>query len=247
VGCRGGEGLLFGRNYSSGTFVDYVLEAFSGARTMRIEIAALILLFSSVACSAPDRLEMPPISGSPPGWKSFNLTTIPESNCPIIAGEYSEPPFIYRSGKVAGFMPKDNLDLYSSYIPFHLGERREMETNDINLHGDHFWVRQPDATQFFFVYLNDSTGTLVEYHFRSKEGDFECRDGHIEFPYYEIDGMVEGRSVNFQIRNIVIKDEQDALIIQSTRGPLRGAAKMTENPFTTEFFRYPKVDDTRSN
>ena len=207
---------------------------------MKTEIATLIILFSSTACSAPDRLEMPPISGPPPGWGSFTLTTMPESDCPIIAGEYSEPPSIYRSREVEGFLPKDNLDLYSSYIPFHLGERREMETNDINLPGDHFWIRQPDAAQFFFVYLNDRTGTLVEYHFRSEEGDFECQDGHIEFPNYEINGMIEGRSVNFQIRNILIKDEQDALIIQSTRGPFRGTAKMTENSFTTEFFRYPK-------
>lgn len=214
---------------------------------MRTETAVLILLLSSAACSAPDRLEMPPIPGPPPGWKSFNLTTIPESNCPSIAGEYSEPPSIYRSRKEEGFMPKDNLDLYSSYIPFHLGERRDLETNDINLHGDHFLVRQPDATQFFFVYLNDRTGTLVEYHFRSSEGDFECQGGHIEFPLYKIYGMVEGLSVNFQIRNIVIKDEQDAFIIQSTRGPLRETAKITENPFTTEFYRYPKVHSTYSN
>ena len=209
---------------------------------MKTEITALILMVSSVACSAPDRLEMPPIPDPPPNWKSFSLSFSPESNCPNLEGEYSEPPLIYRSGKKAKYTPSDNFDLYSSYIPFHLGERRELEANDSDLAKDHFVIRQPDDTQFYFVYLNEHTRSLVEYYFRSTEGDFECQNGYIEFPNYTTYGMIEGRSVNFQIRNVVLMDETGALVIQSTRGPFRGKLSNTKQEFTFEFFRYSSSD-----
>ena len=156
---------------------------------------------------------------------------------------YSQPPLISRSGKEASFIPKDISGLYSSYIPFHLGDRRELKANDIGLDSDHFAILQPDATQFYFLYLNEYSGSLVEYHFRSTEGDFECQDGYVEFPHFTTYGMIEGKSVNFQIRNILIKDAGGSLVIQSTRGPFRGGVTNGVGEFTFEFFQYPLVDD----
>ena len=92
---------------------------------MKTEITALIVMFLSAACSVPDKLEMPPFPNPPTNWKPFSLLSIPGSNCPKLEGEYSEPPLIYRSGKKVKYPSTDNFDLYSSYIPFHLGERRE--------------------------------------------------------------------------------------------------------------------------
>ncbi len=175
------------------------------------------------------------------------MSSIPGTNCPDLAGEYSEHPLIYRSGKELKYISGDNFDLYSSYIPFHLGERRELAANDMDLATDHFVIRQPDATQFYFVYRSEQTGSLVEYHFRSTEADFECQAGYIEFPNYTIYGMIEGRSVNFQIRNTVNRDKGGALIIQSTRGPFRGNAGKISNEFSYEFFRYPNASETRAN
>lgn len=209
---------------------------------MKKVTAALIIVFLSVACSAKERLEMPPIPEPPSNWKAYNWSTISGTICPKLAGEYSEPPLINRSGKEAGFIPNDSFDLYSSYIPFHLGERRELESNDLNLVSDHFVIQQPDSTQFYFVYLNEQTGFLVEYRFRASEGDYECKGGYIEFPIYSTFGMIEGRTVNFQIRNIVVKDESGAFVIQSTRGPSRETSTNSINEFLFEFFQYPKVE-----
>lgn len=210
---------------------------------MRTEIATLILIFSSVSCSAPEILGMPTVPDALSKWSTFSLSLVPESKCPNMAGEYSEPPLIYRSGTDARYTPSDNFDLYSSYIPFHLGERRELGANDLGLARDHFVIRQPDLDQFYFVYLNEDAKALVEYHFRSTEGDFECQDGYIEFPNYSAYGMIEGGTVNFQIRNIVAKDDGGSLVIQSTRGPFLGNSTRTTDEFTYEFFLYPNVDE----
>jgi len=205
-------------------------------KNLTIVIAAV---FSGVACSAPDRLEIPPLPGPPSAWTQFSTSSIPESDCPMIQGEYLEPPSIYRSGKESKYLPKDNLDLYGGYIPFHLAERKELVENEMGLTSNRFAIQQPDPTHFYFFYLNEQTGNPVEYHFRSENGAFQCHDGYIEFPNYSTYGMIEGRSVNFQIRNVLLKDKEGALVIQSTRGPYRGNPGKAEKKFMFEFFRYP--------
>ena len=207
-----------------------------------MKIAALALAFMGVACSAPEMLEIPYPPDTPNNWKKFSTSTIAGTDCPILEGEYLEPPSIYRSGKEVRHIPKDNMDLYGGYIPFHLGERNELSVNEMNLTSHRFVIRQPNATQFYFFYLIEQTNTLVEYHFRSEEGDFECQAGHIEFPKITRYGMIEGRSMNFQIRNILLKDKSGALVIQSTRGPYRGNPSKAEKEFSYEFFRYSKAN-----
>lgn len=210
---------------------------------MRTEIATLIIVFLSTACSAKEIVEMPPFPDPPVDWKPFIRSTPSGTICPKLTGVYSQPPLINRSGKEASFTPKDISGLYSSYIPFHLGDREEMKVNNIGLTSDHFVIRQPDTSQFYFMYLNEYSGSLVEYHFQSREGDFECRDGYMEFPHFTTYGMIEGKTANFQIRNILIKDEGGALVIQSTRGPYRGSLANGIGEFTFEFFQYPIVED----
>jgi len=214
---------------------------------MRSELAALALAFSSVACSVPERLAIPPPPDPPTGWNQFSMSTVSGTDCPILEGEYLEPPSIYRSGKEAKYIPKDNMDLYSGYIPFHLAERKDLAVNEIGLTSDHFLIRQPDVTQFYFLYLNEQTKNIVEYHFQSDEGDFKCNGGYIEFPNYTVYGMIEGTSVNFQIRNIIVKDNAGALIIQSTRGPFRGNPSKVTNEFMYEFFRYSAANGVGLN
>lgn len=206
---------------------------------MKNLIIIVSLVFSGFACSTPSRLELPPPPGPPGGWIQFSTTTISGSNCPMIEGEYLEPPTIHRSGHDSKYLPKDTAWLFFGYIPLHHADRKELAASELNIRRNSFVIRQPDASHFFLSFLNAGATAISEYHFRSDEGDFECSGGYIEFSEISRYGMIEGRSVNFQIRNILLKDKTDALIIQSTRGPFRGYSSKTAKDFMYEFFRYP--------
>ena len=206
---------------------------------MRNAVTFSALLVLAFGCSAPDKLEIPPIPGPPDDWNQFSISLITGSDCPSIEGTYSEPPIIYRSGKKKKHLPTDNLGLYSGYVPFHRADRKVLAASALNISRDSFVIRQPDPSQFYFSMLNHEATAISEYHFRADEGDFECLAGHIKFPNYTSYGMIEGRSFNFQIRNVLLKDETGALVIQSSRGPYRGKPSKAKNDFMFEFFRYP--------
>ena len=206
---------------------------------MRDFVIGAVIAISTAACAAPEIIEFPSLPGPPGDWYQFNTTTIPASDCPMIEGEYLEPPSVQRSGRIAKLLPKDNYWLFFGYIPLHNADREELNPGELNIVKNSFVIRQPDASQFYFSFLNHEATAISEYHFRSSEGDFECHDGYIEFPSYSTYGMIEGRSVNFQIRNVLLKDKEGALVIQSTRGPYRGNPGKAEKKFMFEFFRYP--------
>lgn len=205
---------------------------------MRTKVLMMVWAFASVSCSSPDELEIPPSPDPPSHWNDFSTSTMSNSDCPTIAGIYLEPPFIYRLGVDTELIPKDITGLYSRYIPFHRAERNELEANEMSLLNNSFAIRQTDSTQFFFSYFNEPTNVVVEYHFQSDKGDFECRNGRIEFPIITSYGVIEGMSVNFQIKNVLLKDVDGALVIHSTGGPYRGRASKQRNAFMTEFIRY---------
>lgn len=205
---------------------------------MRNKIALISILISGVSCSAPDQLEIPIPRALPSNWASFSMSTIPGTDCPKIEGTYLDPPDIYRSSADLEDVPKDNLNLYSSYVPFHRAERRELSLEDQNMSAKSFIIRQPSANEFYFTYFAERIKALVEYHFQSSEGDFICIDGYIEFPHFTSYGMIEGVSMNFQIRNMMLKDDTGALIIQSTRGPYRKYIMKSKNTFSDEIYRY---------
>lgn len=209
---------------------------------MKYKISIFIVLCMTASCSARDKLEMPLIPNPPPDWEPFSTATLQASECPELEGVYAEPPLIHRSGKTKRFVPSDNLDMYSSYIPFHLGDRSVLRTGAVDYTDNHFKITQPDPAQFFIVYKNRPTDEVVQLHFRQSDGDFECANGMIRFPEYQVTGMVEGSSLNFQIRNIIAKDNSGALVIQSTRGPYRGVSGELNNEFSYEFIRYPSVE-----
>jgi len=214
---------------------------------LKNEIAIVALVFSSVACSAPDKLELPILPDAPNEWIQFSRSTIPGSDCPAIEGVYLEPPSIQRSGNDNKYLPKDTSWLFIGYIPLHLAERKVLTASTHNISKNSFAIRQPDATHFYFSFLNHQATAISEYYFRSDEGDFDCHDGYIEFPRITRYGMIEGRSVNFQIRNILLKDKSGALVIQSTRGPYRGNPSKAEKEFSHEFFRYTKANSAGFN
>ena len=205
---------------------------------MKNKITVTFLVLFGVSCSTPDKLKMPAPHTAPINWTAFSMSTIPGTDCPIIEGTYLDPPSIFRSADGAKNVPKDNLSLYSAYIPFHRADRRELGLVQQDMLANSFIIRQPEADEFYFLYFAKHINSLVEYYFQSSEGDFECRDGHIEFPRFTSYGMIEGISVNFQIRNILLKDEKGALVIQSTRGPYRKNIMKSKNTFTDEFYRY---------
>ena len=101
---------------------------------MRIVTISMTLAFSGFGCSVPDRLAMPSPPGPPSTWNQFSASTLPRSNCPEIEGVYLEPPSIYRSEKETSHTPKDNFDLYSGYVPFHLGDRKELSDIEYLMH-----------------------------------------------------------------------------------------------------------------
>ena len=213
---------------------------------MRVTIFTLLIAVSSAACTGSARLEFPVLPDPPINWSQWSLTTLSNSNCPIIEGVYEQPPIIHRIGEKAGYLPDDKMDLYSGYIPFFRANRKEGVPSSLNLPQNGFEIRQPDATEFYFSYFNENKTLLVEYHFRSVEGDFNCYNGFMEFPTITNYGMIDGTSMNFQIRNVLVKDEDGALIIQSSRGPYHGNPSSLSSAFSYEFFRYPTVPETKN-
>jgi hypothetical protein len=155
---------------------------------------------------------------------------------------YLEPPTIHRHGASNNYLPKDDSWLFSAYIPLHRANRGELAPEAFQVPRSGFVIRQLEASNFYFYFLNHQATAIAEYHFRLDEGDFECHDGHIEFPTLSSYGMIEGRSVNFQVRNVLLTDETDALVIQSTRGPFRGSPPEMERSLMYEFIRYPRKD-----
>ena len=154
-----------------------------------------------------------------------------------------EPPLVHRVEVDPKSVPKDTSGLYSGYIPFYRADREEFSANEKEGSGNSFTIRQPDETQFYFSYFSEPTNLLVEYHFQLDEGDFACRNGQIEFPKITSYGVIEGMSVNFQIKNVLLKDEKGALVIQSTGGPYRGTTSQESKKFMFEFIKYlPKND-----
>jgi len=210
---------------------------------MRIKAITMIFVFINVACSPLSELEIPSSPSPPNHWSDFSTSTMPGSGCPLIEGTYLEPPLVHRVGVDPEFVPKDTDDLYSSYIPFYRADREEFSVNESGVSGNSFTIRQPDETQFYFSYISEPTNRLVEYHFQLSEGDFVCRNGQIDFPKTSSYGVIEGMSVNFQIKNILLKDKEGALVIQSTGGPYRGKASRESKEFMFEFIKYlPKND-----
>jgi hypothetical protein len=195
------------------------------------------------ACSSLSDLEIPSSPSPPDYWSTFSTSTMPGSDCPLIEGTYMEPPLVHRVGVDPEFVPKDTNGLYSSYIPFYRADREEFSVNGKGVSGNSFTIRQPDETQFYFSYFSEPINLLVEYHFQLDEGDFACGNGQIEFPKITSYGVIEGMSVNFQIKNVLMKDEKGALVIQSTGGPYRGKASQESKKFMFEFIKYlPKND-----
>jgi len=213
-----------------------------GAIALKKKIFVLIVLCTTASCSARDILELPPIPNPPPDWEKISITTLQASDCPELEGIYSEPPLVYRSGKSKRFVPSGHMGLYSSYIPFKLGNRSVLPTDAADFMVNTFEIKQPDPTQFFLVYENIPADNVVQLHFRQSEGDFECTDGMIRFPDYQVSGIIEGASLNFQIRNVLVKDVSGALVILSTRGPYHRYSSDSKNEFSYEFIRYPVVD-----
>ena len=210
---------------------------------MRSLFVIVVLACLGVACSSPKILEIPQFPNFPDYWVGLSSTTIPGSDCPFIEGEYLEPPLIHRQGGDSKYFPKDDKWLYFGYIPFHLANRREFTSSEHSPRKNNFLIRQPDATQFYFLFLNDQETAISEYNFRSDEGDFKCDGGRIEFPRITRYGVIEGASVNFQIKNVLLKDEEGALVIQSTGGPYRGKTSQESKKFMFEFIKYlPKND-----
>jgi hypothetical protein len=155
---------------------------------------------------------------------------------------YLEPPTIHRQGASDNYLPKDDSWLFSAYIPLHRADRSGLTPDAFQVPRNGFVIRQSDASNFYFFFLNYQATEIAEYHFRSDEGDFECHNGYIEFPKLSSYGMIEGRTINFQIRNVLLSDETGALVIQSTRGPFRGRPSEMERSLLFEFFRYPRKD-----
>ena len=195
------------------------------------------LLFIA-ACSTSAILEMPSVPEPPANWNRFATSTLPDSNCPNIEGEYAEPPMIYKSGEMVKANSGVKTGSYYGHFPFHLADRKELPAGQVRLESNQFSIRQMNADNFYFSFLTKN-GRFIEYHFRAEEGDFECKNGYIEFPAMSSYGMIEGMSVNSQIRNVVLRDNTGALIIQETIGPYRGDPSAARSKFKHEFLRYP--------
>ena len=191
-----------------------------------------------VACSTGARLEIPPVPGPPVNWSQFSNSTLQGSGCPKLSGVYIEPPEIYPAAENVKTKLEHNTGSFYGHFPFHLADRKELAGSEFRLTSSQFIIRQTDADNFYFLFKTKNA-SIVEYHFRTEEDDFKCKDGFIEFPTLTSDGMIEGMSVNSQIRIVVLRENTGALVIQKTIGPYRGDPSTAGDQFTHEYLRYP--------
>ena len=205
---------------------------------MRKPLTSLSSLVFMAACSTGAFLEIPPVPGPPVNWNQFSTSALPDSDCPKLSGAYIEPPEIYPAVEKVKAKLEHNTESYYGHFPFHLADRKELTESEFNLTSNQFIIRQPDADNFYFLFKTKNA-SIIEYHFRTKEGDFECKGRFIEFPTLVSDGMIEGMSVNSQIRIVILRENTGALVIQKTIGPYRGDPSTAGVQFTHEYLRYP--------
>ena len=206
---------------------------------MRKRLLILTCIFCCSACSTTSVLEFPPVFDLPKIKKVDRSKTLPGSKCVDIGGIYLKKPIIVVEGAIQNGKASDETGSIYRHIPFHLAEKLEAKEGNASGLDALFLIRQPDADNFYFSLMTKKLG-LVEYHFRSGDGDYKCKDGYIEFPSTIYDGMIEAKSVNFQIRNVILRDESGALIIQQTSGPYRGNPSNADKKFKYEYLRYPQ-------
>lgn len=205
---------------------------------MRKILMILTCIFGCNACSTTSVLDLPPVFDLPESKVVEQSKTLPDSKCVDIGGVYLKKPAVLVDSGIQNGATNDEKESIYRHVPFDLAEKREIkEGNTISLNTV-FLIRQPDEDSFYFSFVTKALG-LVEYHFRAGDGDYRCKDGYIEFPLIIYDGMIEAKSVNFQIRNVVLRDESGALIIQQTSGPYRGNPSSAKNKFKYEILRYP--------
>lgn len=205
---------------------------------MRKNLIPLSTILLLAACSSTAILEMPPVPESLGGWGQLSNLKFPDSGCPTISGQYSEPPVIYQSDRDVSAHLRDGTGSYYGYFPFHLANRTELAVGEISIPGNRFFIKQPDADNFFLSFATQKS-SIVEYHFQATEGDFECKSGYIQFPIIGHSGMIEGKAVNSQVRNVVFREDDGSLIVQKTIGPYRGNSSNDDKKFRHEFLRYP--------
>lgn len=205
---------------------------------MRKNLAYLSALLLLPACSSNAILEMPPVSESLGNWGQLSTSKFPESSCPKISGQYSEPPVLFQSDRDVSAHLSEGTGSYYGYFPFHLANRKESAVGEISLPNNRFLIEQRDPDNFYVSFTTQKS-SIVEYHFQAVEGDFECKSGYIEFPITGHSGMIEGKAVNSQVRNVVFREDDGSLIVQRTIGPYRGDSSTDDKKFRHEFLRYP--------
>jgi hypothetical protein len=204
---------------------------------MRTKVIVLYLAFSCVACTTTEILDFPEATQLPVHWGEINVSRFSGSNCPSISGKYSEPPDIYQVDKNGHREFQGIEGSYYGFIPFHIAKEVKHESNKLGLSANQFLLQQVDSSNFTMAYLTPRSN-LVEYLFNADNDDFKCNEGYIEFPVFISYGMLEGQSVNAQVRSILFKDENGALIVRRTIGPYRKYLVNTKNTFTDEFLRF---------
>jgi len=199
--------------------------------------AIVCIALSCFACTTKEILVLPDASQLPIGWGEMNDLRFPESDCPLISGKYLEPPDVFQMEKKNEREFLGNEGSYYGHIPFHIADEIEDKSVVLGLSANEMSINQIDATQFTVAYITVRQSS-VAHLFDSHEGDFVCNDGYIEFPIYIHYGMIEGMSVNAQVRNVLFRDSKGSLIVKTTIGPYRKHIINSKNFFKEEVYRY---------
>ena len=136
-------------------------------------------------------------------------------------------------------VPEVETGSYYGHVPFHIAKKERFKESKADLLKTMFSIRQPDMDNFYFSFLTEKFD-IVEYHFRADEGDFKCKSGYIEFPVTSSYGMIEAKLANYQIRNVLLRDDSGALVVQETIGPYRGNTSTETKGFKYKILRYPR-------
>ncbi len=207
---------------------------------MRMFVVFMCVVFSCFACTTKEILILPEASQLPANWGRLSESRLSGSDYPLISGKYLEPPDVIQVNKSG---KREFLGIEGSYyghIPLHIADEIEHKSNVLGLDINELRIRQIDANQFTVAYIT-ARHNLVEHLFNAYEGDFECKEGYIEFPVLSGYEMVEGRTANYQIRNVMFNDLNGALIVQTTIGPYRKYIINSKNIFKEEFYRYKLI------
>jgi len=195
-------------------------------------------MFSLCACAVPAEVRIPEIPHLPVAWGDYDLMRYPNSECPIISGDYIDTPEIAKiSIDGVRFLDGDSGAIYGLF-PQHLAEQSVNPVQKISDDERFLSINQDSASRFNLRRVLPNGKAIVEETLSLEEGDFSCSNGIMKFPQFKHYGMIEGQSMNFQVQVQIRKTRDGALVLIWSRGLYRSNSSKAQKNFIHRFHRF---------